>query len=186
MIRNVAYAVPVCVLLSSSAARAGDVVDIAASLIGHPYEWGAEGPNAFDCSGLMQYVFHKVGIDLPRRAVSQSKAGTPIGRRLQRGDLLFFSTDTRQSLVTHVGVYEGDDVMINASKQHGKVRRDDLTDSYWTDRFMFARRVTANGVEEVSIPRDDRGADPPRPSRDKRRTTIRAIARVADVLLKRP
>jgi cell wall-associated NlpC family hydrolase len=56
---------------------------------------------------------------------------------------LFFSTDTRQSLVTHVGVYEGGDVMINASKQHGKVQRDDLTDSYWTDRFMFARRVTA-------------------------------------------
>jgi cell wall-associated NlpC family hydrolase len=59
---------PVAVLLLTTSLRASDVVDLAASLIGHPYVWGAEGPNAFDCSGLTQYVFREFGVTLPRRA----------------------------------------------------------------------------------------------------------------------
>src|SRR5688572_31668506 len=115
MLRRLAYAVPVCVLISTSNALADDVVDLAATLIGRPYVWGAEGPNAFDCSGLTQYVYQEFGIHLPRRAIDQARSGEPAGSRLQRGDLLFFSTDTRQSVVTHVGLYEGNGTMIQAS-----------------------------------------------------------------------
>jgi NlpC/P60 family len=165
---------------------ASDVVDLAASLIGRPYVWGAEGPNSFDCSGLTQYVFAEFGIDLPRRAVSQSEVGDPAGRRLQRGDLVFFSADTRHSLVTHVGIYEGAGVMVNASKRHGRVRRDDLNEEYWTTRFMFARRMT-----ETIARRNDREPemrrDTPRaePRGDRRRDAVRAIGRVAEILLRR-
>jgi hypothetical protein len=172
MIRTIAYAVPVCLLVCVSTARAEDAVDVAAGLIGRPYVWGAEGPDSFDCSGLTQYVYQEIGIDLPRRAISQSKAGKPAGR-LQRGDLLFFSNDTRQSLVTHVGLYEGNGVMIDASKRHGRVRRDALDDRYWVERFMFARRVNVSG---------DR---PGRPT-DRRRTAARILGRIAGELFKLP
>ena len=59
---------------------------------------------------------------------------------------MFFSTDSRKSLVTHVGIYEGAGIMIDASKRHGRVRRDDLNDEYWVARFMFARRLARGDV----------------------------------------
>ena len=166
-------------------ASANDPVEIAAGLIGKPYVWGAEGPRAFDCSGLTQYVYREIGVPLPRRAVSQSRIGAAAGRRLQRGDLVFFSTDERRSLVTHVGIYEGGGVMINASQRHGRVRRDHLGDEYWTERFMFARRVAGSTAGRQAD--DPVIAEHPRlPRGDKRRTAVRVIERIADVLLRRP
>lgn len=176
MIRNIACALPVCLIAFAPGAFAEDAIDLAARLIGRPYVWGTEGPNSFDCSGLTQYVYQEFGIALPRRAVDQSKFGDPAGRRLQRGDLLFFSTDERQSLVTHVGLYEGDGVMIDASKRHGRVRRDNLDESYWVERFMFARRIgQADQIDER-----------PGGSTDKRRTAIRVLGRIAGELFKLP
>ena len=179
MIRNIACAVPVCLCVFASSAFAEDVVDLAARLIGRPYVWGAEGPNAFDCSGLTQYVFQKVGIDIPRRAINQSQFGDAAGRRLERGDLLFFSNDSRQSLVTHVGIYEGGGMMIDASKRHGRVRRGNLDDPFWVERFMFARRVGLSA-------RRDRPDDPRTRSSDRQATTIRVIERIAGELFTRP
>ncbi len=177
-----AYAIPLSVLCLATPASA-DPVDLAARLIGRPYVWGAEGPREFDCSGLTQYVYREYGIDLPRRAVSQSETGDRVGRRLQRGDLVFFSTDAGGSVVTHVGIYEGSGVMIDASKRFGKVRRDSLDDDYWVDRFMFARRITdANDAPELPDPRPQ----PPSPRTDRRTGATRVIEQVADILLRRP
>lgn len=167
---------------------ASDVVDIAARQIGKPYVWGAEGPNSFDCSGLTQYAYSEVGLDLPRRAVSQSKIGELTYGELQRGDLVFFSTDTRRTEVTHVGIYEGSGMMIDASKRNGRVRRDDLNDPFWTDRFMFARRVgflVAGG-------RGSEGREPPstRPGSssrvDRRKIAAAVVEGIASVLIRRP
>jgi len=176
----------VCLLLFVCNALADDVVDLAAKLIGRPYVWGAEGPNSFDCSGLTQYVYQKVGIELPRRAVSQSKIGDPAGSGFQRGDLLFFSTDSGQSLVTHVGLYEGNGVMIDASRRHGRVRRDNLDDPFWVERFMFARRLSSS-IDAGELPdrRTDR-TDPPSRSSDKRRVAVRIVERIAGELFKLP
>ena len=175
-----------CLFLSVPDALAGDVVDLAATLIGRPYVWGAEGPNSFDCSGLTQYVYQEFGVELPRRAISQAKTGDPT-KRLQRGDLLFFSTNTRKSVVTHVGLYEGGGVMIDASKRHGRVRRDDLSEDYWVERFMFARRVES--LLFGGDPRDrqdDQIEDRPGQSRNKRRAAVRVIERIAGELFKLP
>lgn len=178
-------AVPVCLLLFAADAVAQDVIDVAARLIGRPYVWGAEGPNSFDCSGLTQYVYQQFGVELPRRAISQSRSGDAAGRRLQRGDLLFFSTDTRKSEVTHVGLYEGDGVMIDASKRHGRVRRDDLSDEYWAERFMFARRVAPEAIDERPDRRRVRTRDA-RPGSDVRRQTTEKVLRgVAEILFDR-
>ena len=185
MIRHVAYAVPVCLLAFASSSIAEDAVDLAAQLIGRPYVWGAEGPNSFDCSGLTQYVFQEVGIALPRRAISQSTSGDPARGALRRGDLLFFSTDTRQSLVTHVGVYEGGRVMIDASKRHGRVRRDNLDDPFWVERFMFARRLLP-GADDAPIIRTGKDDDPPSRSSGRRQAAIRIVEKIAGELFRRP
>jgi hypothetical protein len=176
---RVSGAIPVCLLLFAPDVGAQDAVDLAARLIGRPYVWGAEGPGSFDCSGLTQYVYDQVGVDLPRQAIQQSKAGDAAGRRLQRGDLLFFSTDTRRSLVTHVGLYEGDGVMIDASKRHGRVRRDDLSDQYWAERFMFARRVASLAAVPERSARRDRAPDL------RRQAAIQVLKGVADILFER-
>jgi NlpC/P60 family len=186
-------AIPVCLLLVPSLAAAEDVVDFAASLIGRPYVWGAEGPGAFDCSGLTQYVYQQFGVELPRRAISQSRVGDAVGRRMQRGDLLFFSENSRQSLVTHVGIYEGRGIMIEASNRYGNVRRSALNDTYWADRLMFGRRVTSTLATkdpndgENDLPRDmppDRPAS--RPRIDRRRVAAEALQRIAEALVRRP
>jgi len=168
-----------CVATTASA----DPVALAASLIGRPYVWGAEGPREFDCSGLTQYVFREYGVDLPRRAISQSRVGDPADRRLQRGDLVFFSSDAGGSLVTHVGIYEGDGMMIDASKRYGKVRRESLDDDYWVDRFLFAKRI-ADANDTVEIPEPSPRS--PSPRGDRRKASARVLEQIADVLLRRP
>ena len=177
-----ACAIPLSFFWLATPASA-DPVSLAASLIGRPYVWGAEGPREFDCSGLTQYVYREYGIDLPRRAISQSRTGDPAGRQLRRGDLVFFSTDASGSEVTHVGIYEGGGMMIDASKRYGKVRRDSLDDEYWIERFMFARRVTdADDTVEIA------GRPPQSPSSrtDRRKPAVRVLEQIADVLLRRP
>ena len=177
-----ACAIPLSFFCLAAPASA-DPVALAASLIGRPYVWGAEGPREFDCSGLTQYVFGEYGVELPRRAISQSQVGNRVGRQLQRGDLVFFSSEAGGSVVTHVGIYEGDGVMIDASKRHGKVRRDSLDDDYWVERFMFARRVS-DADDTFEIPR--RPPQSPSPRSDRRKATVRVLEQIADVLLRRP
>jgi NlpC/P60 family protein len=177
-----ACAIPLSFFCLATSAWA-DPVELAAKMIGRPYVWGAEGPREFDCSGLTQYVYGEYGIDLPRRAISQSQVGDRVGRRLQRGDLVFFSTEPRGSVVTHVGIYEGAGTMIDASKRHGKVRRDSLDDDYWIDRFIFARRIS-DANDTLEIP--GRPPQSPSPRSDRRKVATRVLEQIAGVLLRRP
>lgn len=192
MIRNTTCAISLSLLFFPAYAFGSDVSDLAASLIGRPYVWGAEGPNAFDCSGLTQYVYREFGVDLPRRAVSQSAVGDRIIRRLQRGDLVFFSTHPRQSVVTHVGIYEGGGNMIDASQRYGRVRRTNLNDEFWVARFMFARRIMSDegswddGRERRSRTDDDEEARPPVRASDARRAAARVLAEIAGRWIRRP
>ena len=111
---------------------ASDVVDLAARMIGRPYVWGAEGPRSFDCSGLTQYVFGEFGVDLPRRAVQQSKVGDPTGRRLRRGDLVFFYSGGG---VYHVGIYAGRGYIWHASQPGVPVKKVKI----WTSQVFYGR-----------------------------------------------
>ena len=79
--------------------------------VGKPYVWGAAGPSAFDCSGLMQYAYSAAGISLPHSSSAQSTMGVPVSRSaLQPGDLVFF-----YSPVSHVGMYIGNGQMVHAA-----------------------------------------------------------------------
>ncbi len=75
-----------------------------------PYVWGAEGPNSFDCSGLVMWAYQKVGISLPHYTGDQWTAGTHVSRNeLRPGDLVFFYSDLH-----HVGIYIGAGLMVHA------------------------------------------------------------------------
>ncbi|WP_199536622.1 C40 family peptidase [Spongiactinospora gelatinilytica] len=75
-----------------------------------PYVWGAEGPNGFDCSGLVMWAYQKVGISLPHYTGDQWTAGAHIPREeLRPGDLVFFYSDLH-----HVGIYIGGGMMVHA------------------------------------------------------------------------
>ncbi|WP_271216325.1 C40 family peptidase [Streptosporangium carneum] len=75
-----------------------------------PYVWGAEGPNSFDCSGLVMWAYQKVGISLPHYTGDQWTAGTRVSRNeLRPGDLVFFYSDLH-----HVGIYIGAGLMVHA------------------------------------------------------------------------
>ena len=77
-----------------------------------PYVWGAEGPNSFDCSGLVMAAYQSVGISLPHYTGNQWTAGTHISRdEMRPGDLVFFYSDLH-----HVGIYIGGGYMIHAPR----------------------------------------------------------------------
>ena len=95
---------------------AGAAMRIALEQQGKPYQWSAEGPNSFDCSGLVYYSYMRVGITLPRSSRSMSTVGVAVPRSaIQPGDLLFF-----YSPVSHVGISVGGTQMVH-SPQSGDV-----------------------------------------------------------------
>jgi cell wall-associated NlpC family hydrolase len=85
------------------------VLQTAAHEVGKPYVWGAEGPNSFDCSGLVQWSFAAAGIRMPRVSQQQWFAGPHINYADARpGDLLFWHYDpTDRSNIDHVAIYAG-------------------------------------------------------------------------------
>ena len=93
-------------------------VQIANHLTGVPYRWGGASPRAgFDCSGLVQYVYSKVGIPLPHYAAGQYGHGRRVSRgALKAGDLVFFSG------LGHVGIYAGGGKFIHAPRRGTMVR----------------------------------------------------------------
>lgn len=119
------------------------IVELAKKYIGGKYVWGANGPNAFDCSGLTQYVFAKNGIGLNRTAAEQAKQGVKVSKsELEPGDLVFFKKiNSVGAGVSHVGIYIGNGKFIHASTPAKGIRVDNLNDDYYTTRFHSARRV---------------------------------------------
>ncbi len=96
----------------SRGAPRSSVVEIALQQLGKPYSWGAAGPYAFDCSGLVVYCFAQLGISLPHSSRVLYGMGTPISYAdLQPGDLVFFARGGR---VHHVGIYVGSGNFIHA------------------------------------------------------------------------
>jgi len=113
-------------------------VNAARSHIGAPYRWGATGPGAFDCSGLVQYAWRKAGVKLPRTTWSMRGAVRKkvSWNALQPGDLVFTSGGG------HVGIYVGHGKMVHAPHSGTRVRIDSL-DSYRKRTFVGAVRPGA-------------------------------------------
>ncbi|MBB4916011.1 C40 family peptidase [Streptosporangium saharense] len=118
--------------------KARTAVTTARKQIGDPYRWGASGPGAFDCSGLVQYAWRKAGISLPRVTGSQYRAvrkKVPWSK-LRLGDLMFFYGKG------HVGMYVGHGKMIH-SPSSGKTVRIVTLKGYYRSAFAGAVRPGA-------------------------------------------
>ena len=114
------------------------LISRALSLQGIPYVWGGTSRKGFDCSGFVQYVFKASGISLPRVAADQYKLGTPVSRNeLRPGDLVFFQTYAPGA--TDVRIYIGGGRTIGSASEGVGIQS--LSDSYWSKRYLGARRV---------------------------------------------
>jgi len=126
------------------AAAGGEAIaSVARSLQGAPYRNGGSGPEGFDCSGFVQYVFARAGVALPRSVREQFEAGIEVEGRPRAGDLLFFAIDGER--VSHVGIATGPDRFVHAPSSTGVVREERLSSSYWSRRYAGARRIITPG-----------------------------------------
>jgi cell wall-associated NlpC family hydrolase len=104
-----------------SPSAAQRVIDYARAQLGKPYQWGAAGPDAFDCSGLTMRAWQQGGEYLPHWSVAQARAVTRVSyANLRPGDLIFWSDNGQASGTYHVGLYIGTGRMIHAPRP-GKV-----------------------------------------------------------------
>ena len=102
--------------------------------VGKPYQWGAAGPEAFDCSGLVLRAWEAAGVALPRVAAAQYGAGQhlPVAAA-EAGDLVFFATDpTDPASIVHVGISLGDGRMVDAPHTGAVVR----VETVWPDGLL--------------------------------------------------
>ncbi|MFN8061010.1 MAG: C40 family peptidase [Vicinamibacterales bacterium] len=121
------------------------VVWTAERFLGAPYRNGGGTPAGFDCSGFVQYVFARVGHDVPRTVEDQFQIGQRVApNRIQPGDLLFFRTTSRR--VSHVGIATSATEFIHAPNARSVVRVDSLTTDYWRTRFLGARRLASGST----------------------------------------
>ena len=112
-------------------------VRVASYQRGKPYVWGAAGPHAFDCSGLVKYVYGKLGVHLPHHAATQYRMTRHVSHAAERpGDLIFFALaggGTRA--IDHVGIYSGHHAMWVARHTGTTITREHI----WTSRYWVGR-----------------------------------------------
>ena len=111
-----------------------NLINTAQRYLGVPYLWGGTTPSGFDCSGLMQYVFAKENISIPRTSQEQQKASEPIDiNDVEPGDLVF----NKESGATHVGMYIGNGLYIHAPHTGDVVKISTLS----TSNMKYAGKV---------------------------------------------
>ena len=124
-------------------ARGEDIVALARKYLGVKYVWGGSTPDGFDCSGLVQYVFGKNGISVPRVTYNQINVGSSVQpNKLRPGDLVFFDTDRKKAGPDHVGIYIGGGKFIHAPRPGQGVKISSLSESFYMDRWMGGRRIS--------------------------------------------
>ncbi len=114
-----------------------EIVREAVNLLGKPYRSGAKGPDAFDCSGLVYYIYQKVSIVLPGMTEGQIELGYGVSNdSVQPGDLVFFKI--RKDL--HAGIMINRNEFIHSSKSRG-VAVGDINESYWRKSLIGFRSI---------------------------------------------
>lgn len=143
------------------------VVAVARSKLGVRYRYGASGPDRFDCSGFVHYVFSQVGLDLPRRSREQFQLGARVKvEDLRPGDLVGFKIRSWRR-VTHVGIYLGDGRFIHANRRGGSVRIGRLRQRYYRRRLAGYARILPARADVVEAHNWENPAWAPNPFRPR-------------------
>jgi cell wall-associated NlpC family hydrolase len=144
----------------NSGRAAAVAVAYAMRQLGKPYRWGAEGPAAFDCSGLTSAAYLSAGVVIPRVAVDQFNAGPHVAvGDLLPGDLVFYADNPAvPATIHHVGMYIGRGLMVHAPHTGDVVR----IASIWRSGYAGAVRVVA-GSPMPGVPPPPVGTFPPPP-----------------------
>jgi cell wall-associated NlpC family hydrolase len=124
-----ATAAPSWASSSGASASQGDVAaNWALSQLGKPYQWGAAGPETYDCSGLTMVAWAHAGVSLLHYTGYQWDEGPHVPLdQLQRGDLLFYATNnSAPDTIHHVGIYIGNGMMVDAPFTGALVRIDSI------------------------------------------------------------
>jgi cell wall-associated NlpC family hydrolase len=130
-------------LTASATSKGSSVISIGKRYLGTPYKFGATSGQTrnFDCSSFTQYVFKKVGVNLPRTSQQQARVGSYVSRsNLRAGDLVFFSIPGKPGVIHHVAIYMGNNKLLQTYGAGG-VRITDIHSGTWSSRYMTARRV---------------------------------------------
>ncbi|MBC5815310.1 MAG: C40 family peptidase [Candidatus Eremiobacteraeota bacterium] len=128
-------------ILARTAGVAKGLTRDALRFLGVPYVFGGTSTGGFDCSGYVQHVFAMVGLHIPRTADAQYYAGSRVAKaEMAPGDLVFFQT--YEPGPSHVGIYLGNGRFAHASSSHG-VMVSSLSDSYWSARYIGAKRLAS-------------------------------------------
>ncbi|WP_232668628.1 C40 family peptidase [Pseudonocardia sp. TRM90224] len=124
---------------------AATAIKFARAQLGKPYDWGATGPDTFDCSGLIMRSWQAAGVQLPRVSRAQTTAGQRLPLdQVQPGDLVFWSTTGRADDTYHVAMYLGDGQIIEAATTGVPVRERALSLTEH-ELLPFALRPTTPG-----------------------------------------
>jgi cell wall-associated NlpC family hydrolase len=138
---------------SRPSATASSVLATADDYVGTRYVWGGTSPSGFDCSGFVQYVFRRHGIELPRTSRQQAQVGEYVPTSLaslEAGDLLFFATDGKR--IDHIAIYAGNNEIIHSSSSGGGVGYDTFSSKrgrWFVDHHVATRRVIEDGTSLV-------------------------------------
>jgi LysM repeat protein len=112
--------------------------------LGVDYVYGGSSASGLDCSGFTSLVFKELGVVLPRISAQQYLIGTPVELAdLLEGDLVFFDT-IGKGTVSHVGIYLSNGEFIHAASNPGRVLKSKLSEKYYAERYLGARRVLKN------------------------------------------
>ena len=119
------------------------VLSLASARLGDPYSQALAGQDAYtDCSYLTQWCYKQAGVSLPRTAAEQARYCVENGftiskEELKPGDLVFFSHNEngRYRNITHVAIYAGDGMVVDASYSNGKVVKRQL----FSGQVLYAR-----------------------------------------------
>jgi peptidoglycan hydrolase-like protein with peptidoglycan-binding domain len=135
---------------ASASPAVSTAVTYAAQEAGKPYVYGATGPNAFDCSGLVQFVYRRLGVSLPRTAAQQYAAMRHVSQAAKvPGDVLFFYTG---GSITHDAIYAGGNQMWAAPTSGGHVQRQAIYSSQYYVGAPATATVAAHAVAAASKP----------------------------------
>lgn len=114
------------------------IASFARQFLGTPYVWGGSSPEGFDCSGFTSYIYSHFGIQIPRMADEQFYYGAKVSQLIP-GDMVFFTTYLPGP--SHAGIYIGDNCFIHSSSSAGEVTITSLSQDYYSERYLGARRV---------------------------------------------